>query len=309
MNILFYCTFSNQSKWLKFLKKKFYGHKIVTVKDDFDLEKIDVAVVWNLPNTILKKLSNIKVIFSLGAGVDHILKLSNYKKTPIIRIKDPNMRERMFNHTLSQILNYQLKLIFYQRAHQQKLWLDERDTLLNNDLTIGVLGLGYIGEYVAKGLSKLNYKVIGYKKSVPRSKVSFEVLTGKKLKHFICQSDIIVSILPSTKETLDFIDVDFLKKMKKNSLLINIGRGASLSEEALLNHLKLNKNFYASLDVFKKEPIKKNHKFWNHPNITITPHIAALTDIDSSVNYMYMRFLEFRKKNNFTGDVDFKKGY
>ena len=57
MNILFYCTFSNQSKWLKFLKKKFKNHKIYTIKDNFDLKKIDVAIVWNLPNTILKKLS------------------------------------------------------------------------------------------------------------------------------------------------------------------------------------------------------------------------------------------------------------
>ena len=309
MNILYYCTFSNQSKWLTILKKKFKGHEIITIKDDFDLGKIDAAIVWNLPNSILKKLSNIKVIFSLGAGVDHILKLPNYKKTPIIRIKDPNMRERMFNHALSQVLNYQLKLIFYQKAQQQKLWLDERDTLLNKDLTIGVLGLGYIGEYVAERLSKLNYKVVGYKNSTPKSKASFQILTGKKLNHFISLSDIVVSILPSTKHTLDFIDINFLKKMKKKSLLINIGRGASLNEEDLLNHLKLNKNFYASLDVFKTEPIKKNHKFWNHLNITITPHIAALTDIESSVNYMHMRFLEFRKKNNFTGDVDFKKGY
>ena len=309
MNILYYCTFSNQSKWLKILKKKFKDHKILIVNDNFDLKKIDAAIVWNLPNTILKKLLNIKVIFSLGAGVDHILQLSNYNQTPIIRIKDPNMRERMFNHVLSQILNYQLKLIFYQKAQQKKLWLDEIETALNNDLTIGILGLGYIGKFVAKKLEKLNYKVIGYKNSFSKSKIPFQIFTGKKISQFISSSDIIVSILPSTNETADFINKKFLKKMKKNSFLINIGRGTSLNEEDLLSHIKSNDNFYASLDVFKKEPLKKNHKFWNHPNITITPHIAAITDIESSIDYLYKRFLIFRKQNKIASDVDFKKGY
>ena len=84
-----------------------------TSKDNIQLDKIEAALVWNLPDKILKKLTNLKIIFSLGAGVDHILNLSNYKKTPIIRIQDQNMRARMLNHVLSQILNYQLKLIDY----------------------------------------------------------------------------------------------------------------------------------------------------------------------------------------------------
>ena len=309
MNIFYYSEFPNQSKWVNILKKKFKGHTIFTANDNFDYKKIDVAIVWNLSNTILKKLSNIKVIFSLGAGVDHIIKLSSYDKTPIIRIKDPIMRERMFNHVLSQILNYQLNLTLYQRAQEKKLWLDERETPLNSDLTIGILGLGYIGEFVAKKLKKLNYKVIGYKNSVSNSKTSFQILTGKKISQFLFLSDVIVSILPSTNETADFINKKFLKKMKKSSLLINLGRGESLNEEDLLNHVKSNNNFYVSLDVFKKEPLQQNHKFWNHPNISITPHIAAITDIESSINYMHKRFLECRKQKKFVSDVDFKKGY
>jgi glyoxylate/hydroxypyruvate reductase A len=309
MNILYYSTFSNQIDWLKLLRKKFKGHKIFTIKDKFDFKKIDSAVVWNLPDPILKKLSNIKIIFSLGAGVDHIVKLLNYNKTPIIRIKDPNMRERMFNHSLSQILNYQLKLASYQKSQREKLWTSVKHTYLNNDITIGVLGLGYIGEFVANKLVKLDYKVIGYKNSISKSKKSFKIFNGKKISHFLSSSDIILSILPSTNETDNFINKVFLKKMKKKSLLINIGRGNSLNEEDLLAHIKSNNNFYASLDVFKKEPLRINHKFWNHPNIIVTPHIAAITDIESSIDYMHKRFLIFEKKQKITSDVDYKKGY
>ena len=136
MNILYHCTFSNQDDFLKLLKKKFKSHKIYTLDDNIQLDKIEAALVWNLPDKILKKLTNLKIIFSLGAGVDHILTLSNYKKTPIIRIQDQNMRARMLNHVLSQILNYQLKLNDYSKAQGKKIWLDERYTPLNKELII-----------------------------------------------------------------------------------------------------------------------------------------------------------------------------
>ena len=136
--------------------------------------KIEIAVIWNLPNHIFRKIKNVKVIFSLGAGVDHITNLPSYKGTPIIRIKDPNMRERMFNHALSQILNFQLKLIHYQKAQQKKIWLAESSTPQNRNLKIGILGLGYLGSFIAKKLLKLNYKIIGYKKTRPISKSPFK---------------------------------------------------------------------------------------------------------------------------------------
>ena len=309
MNILFHCTFSDQAEWLKSLKKKFKGHNFFTIKDKVNYSNISVAVIWNLPNNIYKKLVNVRLIFSLGAGVDHIINLPSYNGIPIIRIKDPNMRERMFNHTLSQILNFQLKLTHYQKAQQKKIWLGDSPTPQNKNLKIGILGLGYLGSFVAKKLQKLNYQIIGYKKTHSKLKLSFKVFTGKKINDFISSSDIIVSILPSTETTRDFIDKKFLKKMKKNSLLINIGRGDSLCEKDLLSHLKINKNCYVSLDVFKKEPLSIKHDFWKHPNITITPHVAAVSDIESSIDYMHDRFVTFKRKGNIESDVNLKKGY
>ena len=90
MNILFHCTFSDQAEWLKSLKKKFKGHNFFTIKDKVNYSNISVAVIWNLPNNIYKKLVNVRLIFSLGAGVDHIINLPSYNGIPIIRIKDPS---------------------------------------------------------------------------------------------------------------------------------------------------------------------------------------------------------------------------
>ncbi len=309
MNILFHCTFPNEKQWLQCVKKKFKNHKVYTVREKFDYNKIHYAIIWNLPDKVLKKLNNLKVIFSLGAGVDHIINLPNYKNTPILRIKDPNMAERMSYHVHSQILIYQLKLNLFQKAQIKKKWLGEMETLLNNDITVGILGTGFLGGSVGKYLQKLGYKVIGFKKNKPQFRTPFPIYSKNQLLKFIKLSDIIVSILPSTKDTINFIDKNFLNNMNKKSLLINIGRGISLNEDHLLKHINQNKNFFASLDVFKKEPLPKNHKFWSHPNIIVTPHAAALTDISSSIDLMYSRYLSYKNNGKYTSDVDLKKGY
>ena len=309
MNILFHASFANKDEFLKSLKKKFIPHKIFTLDQNIPLDKIEVALVWNLPDKILKKLKNLKIIFSLGAGVDHILKLPSYKNTPIIRIQDPNMRSRMLNHVLSQILIYQLKLNEYNKAQQKNIWLDERLTALNMDLTIGILGLGYLGKFIANKLNSLDYNVIGYKNSVSTEKFSIPIYYKKSLKTFLKLSDIVVSVLPATIQTRDLINKSFLNQMKKKSLLINIGRGSSLNEIDLFNHIKRNKYFFASLDVFKTEPLPKNSKLWKNQNITITPHVAAITDVDSSTNYIFTKFEQFRTKGKIKSDVKIQKGY
>jgi len=309
MNIFFFATYSNQEEFLLTLKKKFKHDKIFTISDDIDLSKIDVAMVWNLPSNIFKKMVNLKAIFSIGAGVDHILKLPNIRNLPIIRVKDPTMRIRMYNHVLSQILIFQLKLKIYDEAQRKKIWVNERYTPLNNELTIGIMGLGYIGNFVALNIKKLGYNVIGFKRNKTTINTPFEIYNKSSLNKFIKRSDIIISILPDTKNTKNFVNANFLKKMKKSSLLINIGRGPAVNEVDLIKHIKINPNFFASLDVFNREPLIKKHKFWSNKNITITPHVAAITDHDSSIGYLYERFMDFKKNKKIKSDVDIKLGY
>ena len=309
MKILFYNPWPNQNKWILSIKKKFIGYQIYTLKDKFKFEDIECAIIWNLPDNIFKKLSRLTVIFSLGAGVDHILKLPSYKDTPIFRIKDTNMSKRMFNHILSQVLYYQLKLKKFENGKIKKKWLEEEETLLNQQITIGILGAGFLGNEVGKNLKKLNYNIIGYKNSKNNTKIPFEVFTKNQIDIFLKKSDIVVSILPATLATNNFIDKTFLKKMKREGLLINVGRGNSINEKHLINHLIKNKDFYVSLDVFKNEPLTKNHKFWDLPNITITPHIAAVTDIESSVIYIFKRINSIKKVKKIKSEVNLKKGY
>ena len=309
MSIFFYCNFTNKKEWLNSIKKKFPKYKVFVIDDKPDFSKIKYAIIWNLPNSIMKKLTNVKILFSLGAGVDHIINLPSYNKTPIVRVKDINMAERMSYHVHSQILTYQLKLYLFQKAQMQKKWLGEQNTKLNKDITIGIAGLGFLGHYVGKYLVNLNYNVIGYKREIKKKETNIKIFTQKNLKKFLNLSDIVVCILPDTEKTKNFVNKKFLNLMKKNSFLINIGRGSTLNESDLLAHLNKNKNFHASLDVFKTEPLPKNNKFWTHKNVIVTPHAAALTDIESSIDLMVKRLNYFKKTGKIKSDVNLDKGY
>ena len=104
MTIFFYCNFNNKNQWLNSVKKKFSKNKVFTINDKPDFSKINYAIVWNLPDSLMKKLKKVKIIFSLGAGVDHIINLPSYNKIPIVRVKDINMAERMSYHVLYSCL-------------------------------------------------------------------------------------------------------------------------------------------------------------------------------------------------------------
>ena len=293
----------------KTIKKYFKNEKIISIKDYKKFNDVNCAIIWNLPDDILSRLKNLKVIFSMGAGVDHILKLNNYnKKIPIIRIKDEQMGERIANYSLAQILNYQLNFKIFQNSQIKNYWSGERTPIDNKNLTVGIFGLGFLGKHIARLLNKLNYNVIAYKKSSTKVK-NVKIYTGKNIITFIKNSDVIISILPSTFQTHNIIDKKFLNMMKKHSCLINIGRGNTIEEKDLLNHLKKNKNFFAYLDVFKNEPLESSSQFWKLPNVTITPHVAGVTAIEPSVKYMYSVYKTIKMNKKVRSDVNLSNGY
>ena len=310
MSILFYnTTFDKLELWKKLIRKTFNTEKIISINDTTKFDEVEYAIIWKLPKGILSKLINLKIIFSMGAGVDHIINLPDFNKNiPIIRIKDPTMGERITNYCLAQILNYQLNLKFFQKYQLKKIWSGERTPIDNQNITIGILGLGYLGKRVAKTLLKLNYNVIGFK-NIPSANSMFQVYTKSRKKNFIKKSDIIISLLPLTSKTKYFINKNFLKSMKSKSCLISIGRGEVINEKDLINHLKKNKNFFAYLDVFTNEPLNQSSKFWSMDNVTITPHIAGVTEIESAIKHMYMKYQKFKSGKKIKSDIKYINGY
>ena len=310
MSIVFYCNWPNKQEWINKIKKKFNRKRIQIWPKISNHDEVEYAIVWNMPNEALNKFKNLKVIFSLGAGVDHLFINSKLPRLPIVRIKDPIMRQRMSNYITSQILNYQLKIYKYYENKKKKYWKEESFRPDNFNLVVGILGMGYLGSYVGKNLHNNKYKVQGFKNSKSAKKNIFPVFYKKKqLEKFISTSDIIVNLLPNTQNTKNFVNKNFLNKMKKNSLLINVGRGSSVDENSLFRHVRKNKNFHAVLDVFKEEPLKKNHPFWKQNNIFITPHIACVTNIESAVNQIFEIYNFHKKTGKVRNIVSYSKQY
>ncbi len=308
MPILFHSTFQNSDEWKIKIKKKFKNEKIISIYDRNYFKDVEIAIIWNLPNLILENLPNLKVIFSLGAGVDHILKLKDYSNTPIIRLKDPLMGELMYYYIQSQILNFQVGNNEYKIAQQEKIWRSEILPPFNKNITIGIIGLGYLGSIVSKFLKKNNYNVIGYKRKII-NKRNIKIYTGKQLAQLVKLSDVIINILPNTNETKNYINKKIFKQMKKKSLFISIGRGSTVNEKDLIVHLKNNKEFYASLDVFNKEPLTKKSKLWKMSNVSITPHVASITIINSAVDIIYKNYVKFKKNKKIKSNVNLNYGY
>ena len=127
-----------------------------------------------------------------------------------------------------------------------------------------------------------------------------ELLKAKKAG--IKSNKIVFSGVGKTEE-------EILMAVRKKVLLINVGRGSTLCEKELIAHLKKNKNFFVSLDVFETEPLTKISPLWKIPNVTITPHIASITLSNSAVEYIYKKYRQYKKNGKIKSDVNFKKGY
>ena len=311
MSILFYCDWPNKKTWIYQLKKKFHNEKIYIWPNIKKNDKaIKYAIVWDIPRGNLKNLTNLKAIFSLGAGVDHLLNDHDLPKVPIVRLKDPQLAKRMSNFVQCHIYNFQLNTHKYIENKKNRFWSNEFGMLDNNDLTIGILGLGYIGSHIANDLIKKGYKVQGFKRTRSSNNNKILVYYSKnQLKKFISTSDVIVSILPNTLKTNNFIDSKFFNNMKKKSLIINIGRGSTLDETAIMNHAKKNKSFSGVLDVFKQEPLKKRNPLWKQKNIIITPHVAGVTNIKTAINQIYEIYSMHKKEGKLKNLVNWRRKY
>ena len=171
------------------------------------------------------------------------------------------------------------------------------------------MGLGNIGQEVAKNLSALNFKVKGYSNS-KKNIQNIETFTkDEPIELFLKNIDILVSILPLTNETKNIFDKSFFSKMKKGVKFINVGRGAQVVEEDLIDALNSNQLESVYLDVFQQEPLEKNHPFWKHPNINITPHIASITVPASVAPQIIENYNRIYQGKELLNKIDLIKGY
>lgn len=237
----------------------------------------ELAAVWSPPAGGLAKLKRLKAVFSIGAGVDHVLKDPDYPQTvPLFKTIAPELSQRMVEYVLLHTLRYHRRLPELAAQQARGEWQILLSPLAH-ERTVGVLGLGHLGVQVAFALRDFGFNVQAWSRSQKQHK-GIECFAGaQQLKAFLANCEILICLLPLTPNTRTILNAELFAALPQGAYIINVARGEHLVEEDLL--LALEQNLAgATLDVFVTEPLPSKHPFWQHPNITITPHIASMID-------------------------------
>ncbi|WP_417845657.1 2-hydroxyacid dehydrogenase [Thalassospira povalilytica] len=295
--------------WKEAMVARLPGAKIVTGDENYDPETIDYALFWKQPQGLIKTLSNLKAIFSLGAGVDHVVSSPSLPADlPVIRLEDAGMADQMVQYHLYAALHFMRDFDIYSDQQVKADWTQHPVARISK-CRIGVMGLGALGAAVATALSSLGFGVSGWSRSM-KAIDGITTFAGKEtLGEFLGQSDILICLLPRTTETENVLNSTTLSFLPKGAAIINAARGAMINEADLLRALDTGHLRGAFLDVAVTEPLPESHPFWDHPKIRITPHIAAETRIEESVEQIAENIDRINRGETPRGLVNRETGY
>ena len=245
--------------------------------DGGDPADIEYALVWAPKKGALRKFPNLKAIFSLGAGVDHLMVGRDLPEgVPVVRLVDPGLIRGMREYVIYWVLHHHRHFGEYERLVAEKRWrqLPQADTRKRR---VGIMGLGILGADAAAKLRGLEIDVAGWS----RTSKDLDGVTGFHGAHglgpFLERTEILVCLLPLTPQTEAIINADTLARLPRGAVVINAARGGHVVDEDLLKALDDGYLAAAMLDVFHTEPLPDDHPFWDHPKVTVTPHVASLT--------------------------------
>ncbi|AYD02976.1 glyoxylate/hydroxypyruvate reductase A [Neorhizobium sp. NCHU2750] len=270
------------------------------------LEEVDYVLCWAPGAHEIARYPNLKAVFSLGAGVDHLLSDDTIPlHLPIVRMVDTSITEGMVQYVVMAVVNHHRRMEGMRANQVDKVW--QKLDLVSP--RIGIMGMGGLGQASAKVLSAMGYRIRGWNRS-GRPVAGIEVFGGESgLLPFLSGTDILISLLPHTQETISILNRDTFSALPKGAYVINAGRGEQLVEEDLLEQLRSGHLSGAMLDVFRKEPLAADHPFWTEPNITVTPHIASWVDPVAGTGHVLRSIEAFERGERPEGLVDRAVGY
>jgi D-2-hydroxyacid dehydrogenase (NADP+) len=280
MNLLVLDPLADEYK--NILKTKFPEVSIHSAKNEEEIgdfiEKMEILLTFKISDDLIQKASRLQWIQSMATGVDSIVSLPSLKKEVLVTstrgIHGPQMSEMAFLLMLALNRNFPQ----FVRNQDKKVW-ERWPTKLLNGKKVGILGIGVIGEEIAKKSKAFGMTVHGIdivKRRVDAVDYFYE---PKDLLKVLQEVDYFIIVAPLSPQTRGMIGARELSSMKPSAFLINIGRGEIVDEEALIQALNLGKIAGAALDAFCQEPLPKNHSFWKMKNVIVTPHVGGASDI------------------------------
>ncbi|MEM8687233.1 MAG: glyoxylate/hydroxypyruvate reductase A [Pseudomonadota bacterium] len=259
-----------------------------------DPADIQMAAVTRLRQDLAAKLPHLKLVQKLGAGVETMVGNPDLPAhVKIARLKPDAPAREMAEFCLAYILRDQRNMRFHDTRQAERIW-EPIAPHSTPDTVVGVLGLGHIGSRAANMIAAVGFKVIGYSRS-PKYIEGIDCRHGADaLLPMLKECDYVVCVLPSTPETRGLVNREFLASMKKDAVLINVGRGDLVIESDLLKNLDTDHLGGVVLDVVSSEPLPQDSPLWSHPKVTLTPHVSGwhLGDALKDVAENYRRLMD-----------------
>lgn len=268
----------------------------------------DHAIVWAPPQTFIDEQVGLQTLFNIGAGVDALLRLRLPPTLKVVRLDDAGMSVQMAEYVCHAVIRHFREFDGYDTDTQAGKW-SYRKPRSRSEFAVGVMGLGVLGERVAKALQVFEFPVNGYSRS-PKNLAGVRCFSGpQSLPDFLAASRVLVNLMPLTPETENILNKDTLSQLPQGGYLINVARGKHLVEEDLIAQIDNGHLAGATLDVFRTEPLPAAHPFWAHPKITVTPHTSARTLREESVAQIVGKIQALGRGEPIQGLVDPVRGY
>jgi glyoxylate/hydroxypyruvate reductase len=272
---------------------------------DEDLHWADALVSFNLKANV--DYSHLKWVHSLGAGVDRFLYKKDWNETVLLTRTIGSFGQRIAEYCLSYILKDIQFHDEFQSLKRQKIWRPITPRLLSEQKVV-IYGTGEIGQTIARIFSSFGIEVYGVSVSGKKKEFFKEVFPVQSHYSHLSEMNYLINTMPLTEQTTSFFD-EMIFRYLSGAGFINVGRGASLDETALLDALNQQQIRFAVLDVFSNEPLPEAHPFWNHENVLLTPHISAVTTPEEGASCFIETLKKIESNEPLANKVDVKKGY
>jgi glyoxylate/hydroxypyruvate reductase A len=276
---------------------------------------VDVAYacVWNPPHGLLAGFPNLKAVINLGAGVDRLLADPTLPGVPVARVTHADLTTRVTEYVLLHVLMHHRRQRLYDAQQRGRLWHPHHQPVAS-EVSVGVMGLGMIGAHVAAALGRLGFKAAGWSRSAKNLPGVETFQRGADLDAFLARTEILVCLLPRTRDTEGILNLSLFRKLKRDgaaggAFLINAGRGPLQVDADIITALDEGTLEGATLDVFAQEPLPPESPLWAHPKVTVTPHNAG--DISPRVfaPHVIAQIERFERCGSLDNAVDRVRGY
>ncbi|QCO54735.1 glyoxylate/hydroxypyruvate reductase A [Pseudorhodobacter turbinis] len=282
---------------------------VVLADEPFAKSNVRYMLTWQVPEDIKTAYPNLEVIFSLGAGADQFVMSDVPEGVPIVRLIDDGLTAMMQEYVTMAVLALHRDLPGYIDNQRRQVW--ERVTVPppTRDRRVGVMGLGELGQGALRALAPFGFPLSGWARS-PRKIDGVTTYHGAAgLAPFLAQTDILICLLPLTGETRNILNRDLFDSLPEGAALVHVGRGQQLDHDALLAALDAGRLRAAVIDVTAPEPLPAGHAFWSDPRILLTPHIACITRLETSLRGICDNLRRHQAGKSLRGVVDPELGY